>query len=180
MTKEISAVDLAWLVGLFEGEGYVGLTHQGRPALALGMTDEDIVRKAHAIAGMGTVRPSPSKLPSAKLMWYWRVGRCDDAAALIELMLPHLGKRRGARAQQALESYRNSPPPKRLRTHCGRGHELSPDNVYIGHSRGTPHRSCKRCSLISTRLNRARNPERVLETQRIRRARQRALVAATI
>lgn len=161
MTREISAADLAWLTGLFEGEGCMSLNHQGRPVLRLGMTDEDVVRRARAIAGVGYVKGAATPCKSGKVMWYWGVGRCEEAAALINLMLPLFGKRRAAKAIQVLASYAVAPPPKRLRTHCSRGHELSGDTVHIDLSGPTPRRTCRSCSVINAQAYRARYPERV-------------------
>lgn len=167
----MSDVDRAWLVGLFEGEGCIGLLHKSYPTLIVSMSDEDVIRRAHAVAGVGRVSPRRALTKSGKRMWSWWVGRCDDAAALIETMLPLLGRRRSARARQVLDLYRNGPVPKRLRTHCKRGHPYSGDNLRIEVSPGrTPRRGCKACSVINTQSHRDRYPERARESLRRSRA----------
>jgi hypothetical protein len=157
---------LAWLAGLFEGEGYLGLSHEGRPQIQLGMTDEDVVNRACKIAGVGYVKVRPRLTKGGKQMWYWTVGRCEEAAQIIELMLPFLGERRSKRAKEVLHSWHTNPLPKRLRTHCKRGHLLAGDNIYIDTSRGFHVRVCKKCAVIRTQAYRDRHPDRVSECNR--------------
>lgn len=150
MNTAISDIDLAWLAGLFEGEGCIGLCHQGRPTLQIGMTDQDVVRRAHTVAGVGKVREKALLHRSGKRFWVWSVGRCDEAASLLELLLPMLGQRRSKRAREVLESYRNAPPPKRLRTHCIHGHPFSDKNTRWDRSRGFNARVCRVCAISRT------------------------------
>lgn len=145
-------MELAWLVGLFEGEGCIGLSRLGRPSLIISMTDEDVIRRACSVAGVGNVRKRPTPTKSGKFMWTWLVGRCDEAAALLERMLPLLGERRAARAREALVAYAESTVPKRLRTHCPQGHSYSGDNLRIDNSRATPRRLCKACARERRRM----------------------------
>lgn len=138
--------DLAWFVGLFEGEGCIGLSHQGRPTLAISMTDEDTIKRAHAIVGVGHVKARPTLTKGGKRMWVLLVGRCDEAVALIYTMYPMLGVRRRARAREALDSWKTTPLPKRLRTHCIHGHPFSGHNLYVYYRNGRPCRACRICS----------------------------------
>lgn len=50
-------------------------------------------------------------------------------------------------------------------THCKRGHELTPNNVYINSATGRPY--CKICTLIRTSKWAENNPEKVTEIQRL-------------
>lgn len=175
--KAINAVDVGWLAGLFEGEGCMSLNPQGRPTIRLGMTDEDVVRKFHSIVGIGTVKAAKNPTNGGKTMWCWGTGRCEDAAWIIEQMLPHFCSRRAARARQVLESYAKVPPPKRLRTHCKYGHPFSGDNISVDMSTGTPRRVCRRCRVIAVQEYRKRYPERARESLRASRARKKAHMA---
>jgi hypothetical protein len=156
--------ELAWLSGLFEGEGCIGLSHEGRPTLQLSMVDEDVVRHAHALAGVGKVK---SKQPGKgslgrKLLWTWSVGRCDEAAALLERMLPFFGGRRSARAREVLASYAATPAPKRLRTHCIHGHPFSGDNLALVTWNGrVTQRRCRKCAVVKTQKCRDRKAARL-------------------
>lgn len=163
LINPIDPVSLAWLTGLFEGEGCMSLQSQGRPFLRLSMVDEDVVRRAHSIAGVGTVKPSPNLTVGGKRMWNWGVGRCDDAVGLIEMMLPLFGERRAARAREVLASNAAAPIPKRMRTHCPRGHPYSGHNLKVDHYRQqTPRRVCRACRVINTQASRDRKAARML------------------
>lgn len=100
-------VDLAWLAGLFEGEGCIS-TDTTRPSvrLIIRMTDEDVIRKAHRIAQIGSVAgPSIQKGTGNKPFWTWAA--CGkDAAALLMTMWPLLGERRRHRASERIVAWR--------------------------------------------------------------------------
>ncbi len=48
--------ELAWLVGLIEGEGSIGYS-KGSIRLEIGSTDEDTVRRAASFLGSGVIGP---------------------------------------------------------------------------------------------------------------------------
>lgn len=96
-------LDFAWFVGVFEGEGCITLERQ-RPTLRIAMADEDIIRRVHAIAGVGYVFVSiRDKNPLHKPMWSWGTSRQGQSINLLWRMLPLLGERRAARAWEVLE-----------------------------------------------------------------------------
>lgn len=99
--------DDIWLAGLYEGEGtLVGPSDRGSWALAITMVDEDVVRRAHHVAGVGTV----TSVRRSKATWsdQWRFRACShsDIAMLLERLLPQLGARRRARAEEFLTWHR--------------------------------------------------------------------------
>lgn len=113
--------DLAWLAGLFEGEGSITTATKRNPLrLSMKSTDEDVLRRAHAIAGIGTLNgpyaPAEKNL-GKKPYWTWSVHRSAEAAGLLMTMYPLLGVRRQERASSALAAWRERPPryrkPKR-------------------------------------------------------------------
>ena len=113
--------NLAWMAGLFEGEGYV----QGRPRsykradgrtfttvgfrLAISMTDEDVIRRFHQLAGVGTCN-GPRLSPSMKNqpLWDYRAHGAD-AYALTVAMWPSLGMRRKSQLQTSVLAWIASP-----------------------------------------------------------------------
>lgn len=112
--------EVSWLAGLLEGEGYFGVFEKRSttglmyPALRLqlNMTDEDIVRRAYAIAGVGGVRgPLIPNQKNRKPVWSWTVHRRDDVAQVLGLIRPWMGQRRGARIDEALAAYERSGRP---------------------------------------------------------------------
>jgi hypothetical protein len=60
--------EFAWFVGLFEGEGCIGLSSIGRPTVTISMTDEDVIRRAHRICGLGHVKERPTLTTGGKRM----------------------------------------------------------------------------------------------------------------
>lgn len=137
-------VELAWLAGLFEGEGSITIAGEGRFYLELQMTDEDVVRKAAAIAGLGRITDREGATEKHKHVWRWGVTATADAALLLEAMLPHLGARRSARAAEVLAAYRANPL-RALKQYCHRGHPLFGKNLRIATWRGQEHRRCRQC-----------------------------------
>ena len=96
MEQKISQTDIAYLAGLFDGEGHVqykqywDVKRKDRPkqykvwriALEMSMTDEPIIRWVHEILKCGTVRlniknKSPSSKPHYKDQWRWRCSHRD-------------------------------------------------------------------------------------------------------
>ena len=112
--------EFAWAVGIFEGEGSFILGGAKRwPALQmkLGMTDEDVIHKASAILGLVVTgpyaqRPLPDGRPSKPMFRATKGG--PIARAMIRKMLPYLGSRRRARAEELL---RATSTGKRVRTY---------------------------------------------------------------
>ena len=107
MEQKISQTDIAYLAGLFDGEGHVqykqywDVKRKDRPkqykvwriALEMSMTDEPIIRWVHEILKCGTVRlniknKSPSSKPHWKDQWRWRCSH-RDAYQVAKLVWPY-------------------------------------------------------------------------------------------
>lgn len=103
--------DFTWAVGLFEGEGSIGVnpikgSDRCKLEIRIAMTDEDTVRRfAEAIDHPGTV-DGPWQYPGGnKPIWVWHArGTALKKAALIERMLPWLGARRRTQGHK-LQAY---------------------------------------------------------------------------
>lgn len=99
----------AWAAGLFEGEGYIQIRNReyGRECrLSLEMTDEDVVAKFARICGGYVTGPKTRRSTphsNRKPTWSWAIYRKDDVVALLQAFLPYLGKRRAAKAREALK-----------------------------------------------------------------------------
>lgn len=106
-------IDVAWAAGLFEGEGWIG-TRKGanetaprQLKLQIESMDEDALHRFCAIVGCGGVSGPFSRRdrPERKPIWRWQAA-CAPAARALDLMLPHLGQRRTARAEEVLSLVR--------------------------------------------------------------------------
>lgn len=102
---------MAWLAGLFEGEGSVSAVtrqHGGSPKLTLSikMTDEDVLQRALEVAGVGRLYgPYRSSYPGAKPHWSFNVARSHEAHALLLALRPWLGRRRQAQIDEKVGAW---------------------------------------------------------------------------
>lgn len=96
-----SEVEVAWAAGLFEGEGCITMNAgTTKLRLALGSTDEDVVRRFAAIVGCGFVN-GPYKIKGGKDQWRWGCAT-RGTLAVLPMFLPYLGERRRARAAEIM------------------------------------------------------------------------------
>ena len=89
--------EIMWAAGLFEGEGsassYFGATRKnGRVPgyVALGMKDEDVVRKFAAIMGIGKIY----HCRTGSQLWRWQTTNKRDTVRALVLLYPWVGPRR--------------------------------------------------------------------------------------
>jgi hypothetical protein len=104
MKFDTADLELAWAIGIFEGEGSFIVGGDKRyPCLQLklGMTDEDVIRKASAILGLKVTGPYYAKFAHHKPMWRATKGGPEARETLLKI-LPYLGARRQARAAEVL------------------------------------------------------------------------------
>lgn len=92
MTK----VEIAYLAGLFEGEGTVHKP-SGRgssPRLLIRMTDPGPLRRVLSIAGGKLYGPYPARNPRWAPSWQWQLNTWDEVLPLMKLLRPWLAARR--------------------------------------------------------------------------------------
>lgn len=92
---EISSEELAWVAGLFEGEGCFTSAGQRQILAKIVSNDQDVVRMAYDILGVGTFK---EVLHSNKCMYKWSTYTRSDFLSAFCLMRPWLGHRRVCRA----------------------------------------------------------------------------------
>jgi hypothetical protein len=84
------------------------------------------------------------------MRYTWRVSDPDEARRITEMILPWLGERRSAKAQEVLEHLRTRPGMggyQRAKTHCPKGHEYTPENtIYKGGE--NKYRTCRTCAKV--------------------------------
>lgn len=107
--------EIAWVTGLFDGEGCISAKTMNSGSdytrLQLVMADEDLVRRAQAVFGLGTVIGPfyPNGNPQWQPVWRWSVTGQFDVLAVLVAMWPWLGLRRQQRARQAIEQFYERP-----------------------------------------------------------------------
>lgn len=98
--------EAAWVAGLFEGEGCIYIdasTTPHRVHLEVKMTDEDTIRRLHAVVGCGNVTAQATTNPRHLSTWKWKTADAWEVRRFLHLVRPWLGDRRGAKADEALE-----------------------------------------------------------------------------
>jgi hypothetical protein len=114
-TMSISKVNLAWVAGLFEGEGSFDVKiskrktyHNEYLRMQLSSTDEDVIEKLYSYVGVGTVHGPYANCRNdgleRKSYWHWTVSG-SKALILAQKLLPFLGKRRTEKLEELLETH---------------------------------------------------------------------------
>jgi hypothetical protein len=149
----LSKVTIAWLTGLYEGEGNVNIAKNGGVRITIRMTDRDVIERLHSIFPCTKIHVVPAQRANWKTQYAWRISNPDNVRTILELMLPLLGKRRAADARAALEYLRTRPGSggrQREKTHCPQDHEYTPENTKIDKW----GRNCRTCQREWSRQNR--------------------------
>ena len=98
------ALDLAWLAGLFEGEGSVSINGKSL-TVRIKMTDEDVVMRAAAVMGAKIYSAPTPKKTARKPTWIAQA-KGSIAAGVIMTLYPWLGIRRREQARRALATWK--------------------------------------------------------------------------
>ncbi|MEO7332543.1 MAG: nucleoside 2-deoxyribosyltransferase [Gemmatimonadales bacterium] len=112
--------EVAWAGGIFEGEGTVILSPRTNGdrgmagKLRVAMTDEDSVARFATALGL----PAPTAYDRSdrghKTIWSSGTARRAEVIRVLGLLMPYLGERRTAKAQEVLAWYRAHPPYERV------------------------------------------------------------------
>lgn len=103
--RAMRAVDLAWLTGIFEGEGYIALSNR-HWQVGIGMSDRDVIERVAALTGIGSITIDERGLrrPGRKTMFTWRICGHAEIVDFLDHLLPLLGHRRSSRARDAIQA----------------------------------------------------------------------------
>lgn len=109
-------VDIAWCAGLFEGEGCIiyGASHKGAFRLKISSTDRDVLETMLARSGVGYIcgPTAPRADGLGKKPFFTWIANGHAAVALLREMLPFLGERRTATANEKLGLWAARPVRK--------------------------------------------------------------------
>ena len=102
----MTSTNIAWLSGLFEGEGCIHQDKRKKATwrLRVVMTDLDIIQRLQAITGVGNVSETFKQAAHHKTAYQWIVYRKEHIQQLLSKMLPYLGNRRAHVALNALDT----------------------------------------------------------------------------
>ena len=114
----VTALDIAWLAGLLDGEGYFGYRN-GCPSVQLQMTDLDVVEHAAAIMGAHMHSPKRNRGLTVKGTPYKTVYSCrvhgSAAIGVMQTVYALMGIRRRARIDEILQAWSTSTYAPRVR-----------------------------------------------------------------
>ena len=162
----MNAVDIAWLAGLFEGEGNISIAKNGGTRLTIRMCDRDVIDRVNEMfpcTNIQVVVPKPvrASFNQPQTQYAWRISNPTKVREILLLLLPWFGERRAAKACEVLAHLDSRPGiggRNRLKTHCAQGHEYTPENTYI--RKGTVHRHCRACLVVWDKASRERRSKR--------------------
>ena len=94
--------ELAYLSGIFDGEGSFGIWSKGvgktkQLRVNVDMADSDIIMRFLTFFKTGVVYSRVPTDPKHKLIYSWRVNHKETAVNILRRMLPYLSKRRQAK-----------------------------------------------------------------------------------
>lgn len=122
---------IAWLAGIFEGEGCMSIAKNGGTRLSIGMTDLDVIERIDALFPCTKIQvvvpPRTAKGNQPKTQYIWRISNPETVRKILELLLPWLGERRAARALEVLH-HLDTRRSAILMAFCKNGHEMTPEN----------------------------------------------------
>lgn len=155
-------LQIAWLAGLFEGEGCMSIAKNGGTRLTIRMTDRDVIERVNALlpgTKIQVVTPKPAKAYTnqPKTQYAWRISNPDQVRKILTMLLPHFGERRAAKAIEVLmhlDSRVGMGGHQRAKTHCPQRHLYSPENTYVNPTTGVRH--CRTCRAGWDRAARSR------------------------
>ena len=138
MVAGISLPTLSWIAGFLEGEGSFIASHASFTVSAVQVQREPLDR-LHAALG-GTLRPYTNK--RGLLFWRWTIFGSHAIGAAFTLYVLMSPKRR-EQIRRMVAAWKLRPGRNnKLKLRCPRGHDLTPDNVYL---LGGSRRACREC-----------------------------------
>lgn len=140
----ISSFDIHWAAGFLEGEGgFVSTLKNGAFTISAVQLQREPLERLHRFFG-GHLKAYVNV--RGTLVHRWTVNgshAVSVAFTIYDLMSP----RRKVQIQTMVAGWKLCPGRNnRWKTHCPRGHEYLPENIYwTTHKSGRKSRSCKRC-----------------------------------
>ncbi len=139
--------DIAYMAGIFDGEGWFSTNKQGGPRASIAMTDFDVIERIQSKAGIGRINTRPAK-GNNKEQRQWVIAVHEELENFIYALLPFLGQRRTERAKEVLadiEERRAKREWRELYFICG--HAKVEENTYnfpeTGPNKGKT--ACREC-----------------------------------
>jgi hypothetical protein len=105
----IKTADIAWIAGIFEGEGTFRISGNSCPVMAVGMTDKDIIERVAIILNVRVTGPIRNRVVGGlSENPVWRATLCGmQAAGWMMTIFGHMGIRRQEKIAEVLERWKH-------------------------------------------------------------------------
>lgn len=144
-----STIELAWAAGFLEGEG--SFLNYGSPSVTAAQVHPEPIERLNRMFP-GTVSQRKTHGFSDKTITVWKANSGLSVEIMMTLYTLMSPKRKGE-IEVCLDRWKQSRLMKRRGTgKCGRGHSLTPENVYIVQGK---YQKCRACRTLRKRNNRA-------------------------
>lgn len=156
--KRMLSQDVAYMAGVFDGEGwFVGSDHAD-PGAFIAMCDFDVIDKLHEMSGLGRMETPRATITGKKLQKKWAISKHEEVEEFIYAVLPFLGERRSARAKEVLAQIEKRRARREWReVYFVCGHEKTEENTYHTNQGKT---ICRECSLERVAVRYKANKEK--------------------
>ena len=113
--NQLTDLEIAWLAGFMEGEGYFAITTQGYPKIQCASTDEDTLWKLYELLGVGTlnVHNEAGYRSQNRRACYILDVVGSQAVPVMEAILPYMCSRRADKIRGIIERERGRVYKKR-------------------------------------------------------------------
>lgn len=169
------AESCAWAAGLFDGEGWTGLTkhrsHEGFFALEAAVTQSssdgapEVLCRFQQLVGVGTITGPILQKDAVRPVYRWKTYGIVKIESVLALLLPWLSRPKREQARLALDAMHAQPTLPRgnpawgsHKTHCvhGHGYAAARTRPYKSRRGGAQRRDSKQCLRCSREQARAR------------------------
>ena len=86
--NELTPAEVAWLAGIYEGEGSCSITSGRAIRVEIVMTDKDVVERIQLLTGLGSVASLAPRGENHKTAYRWSVGSVK-AVDFLTAILPY-------------------------------------------------------------------------------------------
>jgi hypothetical protein len=104
--------DIAWAVGLYEGEGTACLNNKQNVQVAIGMVDREPIERFHQIVGYGRIEIQYQGHSYRRVQYRWVTTKSDEVIQVLDMLIDsgYLSSRRLEQAQKVLERAKEVKP----------------------------------------------------------------------
>lgn len=143
--NRMSSQDIAYMAGIFDGEGWFVTNRSTGPRACIAMTDEDVINRLFITTGIGRLESPRKTRPTSKTQYKWVINKHEDVEDFIYTILPFLSQRRSSRAKEVITDIEERRAKRLWReSYYICGHEKVESNTYHTNQGKTVCRTCNK------------------------------------